>query len=339
MRISIVLALVMAVAGCKKADNDGPVLINAVQLHNAVTQRTAAAFERPEVAQALDAAFASLGSDPAVTAQLGTFVGKLQADPRAAGAVKDLMDHLMDDPQVLANLNQVMAENPGATPQQIGELFGSQFQHRWESPEVSQAWMAAWNELTRKIGARPELAAMFTSAVNKATSGLASPEAEAKISRKLIEKNGGQRPDVDKATQLALDHMWTTERIDQLLVMLLTNPTVRTATAKFLADVMADDEISKAVVAQVGALAANKETNAKALRVLQVVYAKDVVIADVRTSLHALMTDDALVRAIGDLLAMLQKSPRFGALATKWYDTMAADPKLRSDAAAFLDNW
>jgi hypothetical protein len=352
----MVLALALAVAGCKKTDNKAPsahttgsaatsrdnvppVHVDALQVESIVAARTAAAFQRPAVAQAFDAALAGLASDPRLSTQLSAFMDKLQADPRIAGMVKELMDHLMDDPQVVANLQQIMAENPGSTPQQIGEKFGNQFAQRWESPEVNQAWMVAWDELTKKIGARPEAAAMFTSVLNKATSGLASPEAESKVSRKLIEKNGGQPPDLNKATQLVLDQMWTNDRIDKLLVMLLTNPTVRTATAQFLADVLADEDISKAVVAQAGTIAANKATYAKTLRALQALYGKDIVVADVSATLRALTTDDALTGGIGDLLSTIAKSPRLSALATKWYDTMASDPKLKADAAAFLDNW
>lgn len=180
---------------------------------------------------------------------------------------------------------------------------------------------------------------MFSAVLNKATSGLANPEAEAKVSRRLIEKNGGKVPDLNKATQLVLDQMWTNDRIDKLLVMLLTNPTVRTATAQFLADVMADEDISKAVVAQAGTIAANKATYGKTLHALQALYAKDIVITDVSASLRALMTDEALTGGIGDLLSTIAKSPKLSALATKWYDTMASDPKLKADATGFLENW
>jgi hypothetical protein len=354
LRVRIVLAVALAVTACKKTDNKPPAAVTAgstskgdarlvqirtLEVEAAVAARTSAAFDRPAVAQAFDAALGALANDPKVSPRLAAFLAKLQADPRIAGVVNDLMDHLMDDPRVAANVQQIMADNPGATPDQVGDLFGNQLAQRWASPEVSKAWLAGWDEVTKKVGARPGVAAMFSSLVNKATSGLSTPASELELSRTLIEKNGGQFPDLNKATQLVLDQMWTNDRIDKLLIMLLTNPTVRSATAQFLSDVLADEEITKAVISQAGAIAANKVTYGKALRALQVLYAKDVAVADAASSLRALMTDDALTAGLGDLLSSLAKSPRLAALATKWYDTMAADPKLESDLTAFLDNW
>jgi hypothetical protein len=232
-----------------------------------------------------------------------------------------------------------MAQNPGATPDQIGELFGKQFEQRWSTPDVSAAWMSAWEALTKKIGSRPELDMIFKAVIDKATSGLSSPEAEAKVTHKMIEKNGGTRPDTAKATELALGQMWTEARIDALLVTLLTNPTVRTATAQFLADALADETINKAIIGQAGALASNKAAVDKALRALQALYAKDVNIEEVKSTLRALTTDESLAKGIGDLLVTISTSPKLSQLAAKWYDTMGADPKLKADITAFLENW
>jgi hypothetical protein len=362
MRIMTALALVLAV-GCKKTDNvsgtakeavkeaaneaakgpatdDGPpVLVFGKQVEDTVAARTSSAFNRPAVSKAFDDALASLGNDPKLSAQLGTLVEKLQADARVSGAIESLMNHLIDDPRVAANLQQVMADNPGATPDQIGELFGKQFEQRWATPEVNEAWMGAWDAMTKKIGSRPELDLLFRAVITKATSGLATPEVEAKVGRKIIEKNGGQRPDTAKATQIALDQMWTEERIDGLLVMLLTNPTVRSATAQFLADALADESINNTIVGQAGSLAANKAVVDKTLRALQSLYVKDLVVADVSTKLRALTTDEALTKGLGDLLGTISTSPKLSQLANTWYSTMAADPKLKADLNAFIENW
>jgi len=356
------LALVLAL-GCKKTESPGgsakgtagetgktapatapkddgpPVQVFAKQVEETVATRTASAFNRPAVAKAFDDALGSLAADPGLSKQLGSLVDALQKDSRVAGAIESLMAHLMDDPGVAANVQQIMAENPGASAEQIGELFGKQFEQRWGTPAVNDAWMSAWDALTKKIGARPELDMLFRAVINKVTAGLSTPESEAKVSRKIIEKNGGTRPDAAKATQIALDQMWTEARIDGLLVTLLTNPTVRTATATFLADVLALEDVNKAIVGQAGTLAANKAVLLKAQRALQALYVKDMDLDTVRSPLGARTTEETRARGLGDRRTMISSRPKLTELATKWYGTLAADPKLKADTTAFLENW
>jgi hypothetical protein len=309
------------------------------QLSSEVEKRTGAAFARPAVSKATDDALGSLMADSRVSDRLATLVTKLQSDTRIAGAIQVLMTRLMDDPQVVAAVQQLMAENPGATQEQIGEMFGGMFEKRWNTPAVNEAWMEAWNAFQVRLGGGPQLAALWSAILGKLTGGIDDMVSTRRTEKRLTELNGGTMPDPAKATQLLLDNMWSTQRIDDLIVKLLGNKTARQATATLIADLLGVDAVAKSVTDQAGAVAASAKVQTKAVKALQALYVKDLKIENVRTTLMTFTTDPEIVAAIGGVLETVATSPRVAELGNAWFETVRKDPQMQADLTAFFTTW
>jgi hypothetical protein len=247
---------------------------------------------------------------------------------------------VIEAPEVMAALQKLVAQHPDATQDEIGELFGKQFEERWNTPEVNEAWMAAYNAFVAKLEGSAELSAVYRKVIDKLVGGFDADLARTrKWSARVVELEGGKRPDRKRAGEVYLEHAWTDARLDAAAVKILTNPTVRSASAKLAAEILAIDPIVAELRRAASELASHPDVQTQIVRALQVLYADQLSLADVRASLRDLVTHPAVVKPVREVLKVLVTNPRVAQLAADWYASVGSDAALARDLASFWDGW
>jgi hypothetical protein len=336
MRWLVVVSLCLAFA-CKR--EEVVVLRFDDHLKDEIGERTTRAISSPQASAAFDAFMDAVAADPRVTQQGSRLADQLMSDTALAGALETIMIRMAESPQVMAALELLAQQNPDASEDEIGELFGQQFEVRWDSPTVSAAWITAWDGFVAKLGNSSELAALYRMITNAVISNDLDASIDRRINARLVEINGGKRPDSARAAALYLEHAWSEARISDAATKILANPTVRTATAKLVADLLAIDAVNAVLRKQSTTLATDPEVQSRVVRVLQALYAKDLDIKEVRVSLSELMTHAAVAAAVRDVLQVLAKSDRARALGGAWYEAVRKDTALVRDLRAFMTDW
>lgn len=333
----LLLVLLCLTTACERGSNNDAALVRFdAKLQAAVEERATRALERPKASAAFDAWIEAVVADAHVLTQGMKLADRLMAEPAVAGAVETIMTKMGDDPQVIAALQELMAQNPGISPDAIGELFGQQFEKRWDTPAVSAEWNSAWDAFVNRLGSTPELDALLEKAMNRVLADIDSNAIDRRINARITELNGGKRPDPDRALQLYLDNAWSEPRVEDIAVKIVSSSSVIAATAKLVGDTLAQPDVTAALATHAARLAGNTQVQAKIVRGLAVLYAKDLDITAVRTSLQDLLTDAAIVGAVRELLTTFGRNDKIRALARDWYATVKKDAALRRDLDAFL---
>ncbi len=331
----VVLCLIMA---CDRGGSSVPLQFDK-SLETTVAERTNRAMSSQKMSASIDAFFDSVVADPRVTQAGERLANELMADPALAGAIETLMTRLGESPQVMAALQELMAQHPDASPEEIGELFGKQFETRWDTPAVSAAWFAAWDAYVEKMGQGGTLDLLYKEVVDRFVARIDDAALNDRITKRVIELNGGKRPDPARATQIYLDHAWSEERIASVASKIVNNPTVRTATATYITELLRVEAINTALKKHASALVTNPAIQARVLRAMHAVLGKDVDIAEVRASLTELLTDKAVVASTREILQLLVTNDKARALAAAWYETVRKDAALARELRAFMTDW
>lgn len=333
----LLLVVLSLACACKRTDIDGPALVRFdARLQAAIEERASRAFERPKASAAFDAWIGGVAADAHVLAQGVKLADRLMAESAVAAAVETIMTKMGDDPLVAAALAELMAQHPGASPEEIGELFGQQFEKRWDTPEVNAAWFAAWDAFLARLGTSAELEALVDQATNRVLADIDSKAMDRRINARITELNGGKRPDLDRALQLYLDHAWAEQRVEDIAVTFVSNPTVKAATATFVGDTLALPEVAAALTTQGARLAVNEQLQATIVRGLSVLYAKQLDAPAVRAALQDLLTNPAVVDAVRELLTSFGQSAKVRTLARDWYIAVKKDAALTRELDAFM---
>lgn len=333
MRCLLVAVVCLGVA-CKSEDI---VLRFDPALKSALADQTMRALEASaKTDAAIERLFGALADDAHVLAKALALGDTLMANATIASAIETIMTQMGEDPAVLEALAELTKQHPDASPDEIGELFGALFETRWDTPPVSAAWFAAWNAFLAKLGESPALTAVSTIAANRMVAGVDDAKVARTVSARLVELNGGARPDQARARELYLQHVWSIERIDEMYAKIFGNPTLVAATTRLVADVLGEATVVADLERVAAALAGKAEVQALVVRGLVALYAKDMAIAEVKASLNALMTHPVIVGSVRDLLESLIESARVRELAERWFETVRKDPAFERDFFAFM---
>jgi hypothetical protein len=337
MRSMLVVVLCLSMA-CDRGGSSVPLQFDQ-SLETTVAERTNRAMSSQQMSASIDAFFDSVVADPRVAQAGERLANDLMADPALAGAIETLMTRLGESPQVMAALQELMAQHPDASPEEIGDLFGKQFETRWDTPAVSAAWFAAWDAYVEKLGQGGTLDMLYKEVVDRFVARIDDAELNQRITKRIIALNGGERPDKARATKIYVDHAWNEDRIARIANTIVTNPTVRTATATYVTELLRIDAFSVALKKHASALVTNPDIQARVLRAMHAVLGKDVDIAEVRTSLTELLTHKDVVASTRELLALLVTNDKARALAAAWYETVRKDAALVRELRAFMTDW
>lgn len=231
-----------------------PTKVEAPKLEALFEQRVDEASARPAIDQAIEELLTSLMSDHTLAAQGAALFEALGNDPQLAARGKAIQESWGEGPEMEALVMRLIAEHPGASAEQIGELAGQHIERQTESQTFDQAFDFAVDRLFE----RPQLTAAFDSfgeavANNRLfergiTSALNGIDYRPVVER-LTAFNGGSEPDSDRATQILIDHAFTTDRVEALLLDWLRLPETRSELGRLAGDVLQAPSFRKRLVA------------------------------------------------------------------------------------------
>ena len=339
MRIWCLLIVFVSLAGCKRESSDASLAVLDVGARDEIAARSNRAVSDPKVTAELERCFATITSEPRVATQAGKLAEQLMGDPAIAGSVGTLMQRLTDDPHVMDAVEALMKQHPGASQDEIGELFGKQFEVRWETPEVDAEWQAAFAGLLDLLGKSPEMSKLESRVMTKVFAGIDTPERIRKFNARIIELNGGSVPDGVRGGRIYLDHAWAEPRIRDIAATLFGSTALCKATATFAAGLLGSEGVTTELRTALAKVAASEPVQKLLLRTMQLLYAKDLNLPALRTSLRALLVDPTLVRTVSEVLDATARSPLVTELASQWFETVRRDPQLATELTAFVDGW
>ncbi len=149
---------------------------------------------------------------------------------------------------------RLMAEHPGASSDQIGDLAGEHIARQTGSPAFDQAFDFAADRLFE----RPKLKAAFDSFGKSLANNRQFERGLRKalhaidygpLAERVIAFNGGTEPDAAFATQILVEHAFTTDRLEELMLSWLNLPEVRSELRQLANEALAAPSFRKRVVA------------------------------------------------------------------------------------------
>lgn len=333
----VLLCLVVMVA-CERSSTE-VVELDGLRLQREVEQRVMAALERPAVDAAFDGFFTAIASDPALAARGEELAGKLMVEPRLAGSVELLLGRVQVSPEVERAVERLMAQHPDASPEEIGELAGQEFERAWDRPAVQAAWSGAWETFMDKLDARASRSMLERALTQRIAQLIDEREAMKKFSVRLVKLNGGTRPDRTRATDLYLEHAWNPQRIDAMVIRLLEEPAFRRATAAALADVLAIEPVAEAARDAAVTALEDKGVQDAVVKALLLFYRDEITTEQAREALVGVIAHPTVLDAAGSLLGTVTRHPQLAAIGARWFDDVRNAPAIVAAFRAFWNEW
>lgn len=332
--VGFVVALVLLLS-CKKREQRLLVTFNP----DVISTRVMEAFDRPAASKAVDAYFEHIASGPAFDKRGEELLARFSADPKIMAAISSLMERFIAAPEVQATVQKIMTEHPGIGEAELAELLGAHFSTNWDSPPISAAWMAEWNAFSAKLGEDPELAIAFGRVLRPLLSGFDADQARTARWNARLRELGGDDITSDRANTLYLERAWNPERIENMLVQLATNPTVRHASQKAFADLLAIEAIVAELQASSARLLSTPELLDIAATLLQLVYAIEPDVQQVRVQLHRLFAHPEVLATFRRLIKLVTTDPDAAKVGAAWLAEIKGDRELLRQLDQFFDNW
>ena len=340
MRRALVLALL--VAACTKSS--GHVDIDQARFTAAAEERWAKALQRPEVSSGFDALFTDAFADPAVAAAGGTLGNTLTGDAEVGRGAQAILARMQGDAAIVQLAQSLMAANPGATPDEIGKLAGAHMAGVASSPAYQRAWMRAWGELM----ASPDVAAAmrrFGEAVAaspvlaRALADVGTPALDDKIEQHLVELNGGTMPDRERATDLALDHLFAADRLARAYTDLLALPSVKRAVTAALADLARAPAFAKVAIAEARLVLGDPVFRDRAVEVVDAFAAAAPTEDDLYPVFARLLSTPSVHKAVIDTVDRLLDDPDLASIGQHTLADIVHDPGFRAVIVRLITDW
>jgi hypothetical protein len=166
-----------------------------------------------------------------------------------------------------------------------------------------------------------------------------APERKQRWSKRLVELNGGTRPDPGKAADLYIDTAWTEERLRTFLVRAMANPEVRSALVGTLRKVLADPALRAHLVRATRTLAGDQELRAAVIDVFVVVLAPDPTPAMAQEKVRALFAPPSVLAAVNDLAQNLLGEKALHEILDAALRDAAKAPSVRDALDELCDGW
>jgi hypothetical protein len=339
MSARAVVVAIALVCSCRRAEPPKEVLRVDEDLLVNVTVRVTKALERPSVSRGFDALLDSIGSEPTLMVPAAALLASLSSDPKIEKPLAELLKELVDNPEVQKAVTELMVKHPEATPDQIGDLVGKQFEEVWSSKPIQEAWMQAFRSYVNAMRDRPEVVAVRTAIERRVKMPTVSPERLKKWNARIVELEGGKQPDAARAKQVYLDRAWSDERIDAFATTLANNAFIRKHTAKMLADLLAVPSLRTDIQTTAANLLGDPEVRTRAKDALVALSSARPPIDRVLTTLERLLTAPGMTSQSAILLGRVTANKEVIKILENWWDGLRKDPTVLADVDKFLDGW
>jgi hypothetical protein len=335
-KLGVGLWVLLIVAACDRDKAPSQPLFDPERVTAELVSKLENMWNHPAVSRASDAFFDAVGGSKDVVARGSALATELGQDPEISQAIAGLMSAVGEDPAVQAAAMALMQQHPDATPDQIGELFGAHIEDVWGRPPVSTAWMASFERVVPRIEHDPALLTIESSLSARIAPHYSDAELARRWNKRIVELAGGSRPTREQGTELLITHMLDDERLDQVGVALLTNPTLRAESSAALAKLLALPAVDRDLHKAAAAMLADPAAHRAALDLFHQLAADRPDPDAVSRALDTILDAPALADAIHDLIRIATSDPDARAIFAAWLDHITADPALQ---AAFDKLW
>lgn len=345
IRCVVVVAVIAACAhgGCNR-DRARGVEIDEARFDREVGQRFLAGANRPEAARGFEALVNGIMADPEIARDGGALLGELGADPGLADGLQEMMARVQANPAIQRFITKLVADHPGASPDEIGRLAQDQVARVTSSPAFSRAWSRAWGELI----ADPDLAQAMQSlgrgvatspALAAAIQKIATIELDDRVRRRLVELAGGDVPDRERATELLLDHAFSEERCAQFYVTVTSSPAVHRELVAAMRVLVKAPSLRGILVAGARTIIDDPAFRDRADATFALVVDDGVTEDRLYPALHDLLATPSVHRAVADLIAHLRADPDLSSIGTSTIERILADPSITEALRRMAVDW
>lgn len=314
-------------------------------LTSEIERRSEAAVAKPSVELRLNQLFMEAFGDPALSGRGDALFAKLGSAPELEADLGAVQEEITKLPALGKLARQVAAENPGASPEQIGELVGKKVEGVSESPEFDRAFDRAFQRLLE----RPAVHGVFQRFGEKIMANeqmqagirsvLDTRATDAVLQRRIVELNGGAFPDKGQATRLLLDHAFTEARLEQHYVELFSLPVMRKSIAAAGAEILASpafERHSRAILVILLRDAAFRQGLVDAFGAL-LEHGKDE--QAMQATLERVLVTPHVERALVQFISELLDDPELQVLGNRALGSISADAEYKKTLGKMLDGW
>ena len=321
-----------------------PAKVDAPKLETVVAQRMDEAFARPSVDQAIEELFTSLTDDRALAAQGEALFGALGTDPGLAARVEEFQDRLSNEPAMVALVRRLMADNPEASPDRIGELAGQFIDQQTESPTFDQAFDFAMDRLFE----RPKLKAAFDD-FGEAVAN--NPEFErglikalhdidySVLGERVTAANGGTEPDAAGATQILIDHAFTTDRFEALALDWLHLPETRSELRRLASEVLRVPSVRRRLAALFARLLSDPDVQQRLNDCFVVMLDARPKPAEVKARFRRALDTPHMDAALASFVTELTQDPALQKLGSRFLERVANSRGFATSMQRFMSDW
>jgi hypothetical protein len=178
---------------------------------------------RPAIDRAFEQMLESVADDKALGEQAEGLMSELGDAPEIASRAAAIEEAIGEAPQMTALAVRLMAENPNASPEQIGALAGDYISRQLDSPLFDRALERAIDHFLEQAALKAafdefgDVTSNNPHVVRSLSQALRSVD-EDKLEKRLTELNGGSKPDHARTIELLETHAFTVDRIERLML-------------------------------------------------------------------------------------------------------------------------
>lgn len=344
--IVLAAAVGLVIAGGAACERDTRVTPVQIAVSPAAMARLEARVQKvmraPEAQRAMDGLFEAVAADPELGKVASRFGDQLLADPDIASAVSGLIGDIGDSPTLVSWVVRYMETHPGTSPTAAGEAVGLEVTKRFSilmlSPVEDEIGRLIENADGGAGLAKLEghLSGKFGGIVD---AYFESPDRKTRWSKRLIELNGGARPDALRAGDLYLDHAWSEERITRFVVRACADPAVRHAVVAFLQRLLEEPALRAHLQRAARTLATDAALRRATIDVFTLLLDDAATPEIVRTEVAALFASPAVMVVVNDLGQNLLGEPALLRVLDEAIREAAEQRSVREAIDELCDGW
>jgi hypothetical protein len=243
---------------------------------------------------------------------------------------------------MIAWMTRYMEQHPGMTPDQVGAAVGVEVEKKFETLlqkpiEDGIGRLIDGAEGGAGVAAlQKHLSGQFDRVLD---SYFEAPERKARWSKRLIELNGGTRPDPNRAADLYIDTAWSEERMMKFLLRACADPEVRKALVEVLRRTLAEPELRAHLVRGTRTLAQDEALRAAVIDVFMLVFAENVSPDVVDARVRAMFDAPSVLAVTNDLAQHLLAEKALHQILDGAIRDAARQPSVRAALDELCDGW
>lgn len=308
-------------------------------------KRVALAVDTPAVSATIDKMFDKILDDPRLTPSTDALMAKVSANPDLAATAATLVNSVAESKELQRILVELMAANPGMTPDQVGEAVGAKIEKIMDGP----AFDVAFDKSMDKLLAAPQVHRAFDLLGDAAAKNpqmlsfvsdlVSSPAKLATWNTRLKELNGGVAPSQTKANELLLKNWLSADRLEKFYIDMFSSPAVQKHVTDAVIELVAEPAFAQHTIKLLEAMAADPELKPRFVNIIDTLLREGASEADISATLDPVLMNPALADAIGEFVNAIVTDDALGAIGSNTLNKALKDPEVNKLFDDLLTNW